>query len=93
MPQEPKLRWWKWRSRSSAGLGTWEFIQSYAENAEELGTELDRRSLLNSWSEHFRGIDAVKVARPPLKVLDADISSKAYDIEEAQREFKSLVAM
>lgn len=92
MTKKVKSYWWRWRERMSSGPGHWRYLESYCDNIDDLERGLDAHGDLSTHSEHYRGIEACKISRPPVRILDREISSAFHRMIDAHEKVKDLIA-
>lgn len=86
MKKQPKIQWFRYRQKYAYGKGDWVYkftteddqvktAKDFAYRVEETSKNLD------TWSEHYRGVEAEKVRKPPEDILSDRISDCAYYVK------------
>jgi hypothetical protein len=88
------MKYYKYRQKFSSGVGDWDYIviPDWVTH-KEVPTYLDDRNMLNNWSEHYRGVEWVRIKKMPRREIIREIKSAEGSIEWHQERVKILKEM
>ena len=85
--------WFKWRQNSSASYGKWEYVCWCGQlTIEQFKEYLQSTGQLDTWSEHYRGVD-VEIVDPPREVIQKELQNAELALVSAQNKCAALRAI
>jgi len=86
--------WLKYRTKWSSGIGEWDFIYFSSDSRTRITKKELEESIIPSitnkynYSEHFRGIDWIKIKHPPKEFFKKFIEQKEKHVLYCAKELK-----